>query len=64
MKLCDRKHSLGGADGILYVTKSSEVGPIGQMRVVNSDGSIASMCGNGLRTVARYLLEKHALTDA
>lgn len=34
------------------------------MRVVNSDGSIASMCGNGLRTVARYLLEKHALTDA
>lgn len=34
------------------------------MRVVNSDGSIASMCGNGLRTVARYLLEKHALTEA
>ncbi|EOI6974908.1 diaminopimelate epimerase [Listeria monocytogenes] len=64
IKLCDRKHSLGGADGILYVTKSSEVGPVGQMRVVNSDGSIASMCGNGLRTVARYLLEKHALTDA
>ncbi|ENI8831221.1 TPA: diaminopimelate epimerase [Listeria monocytogenes] len=64
IKLCDRKHSLGGADGILYVTKSSEVGSIGQMRVVNSDGSIASMCGNGLRTVARYLLEKHALTDA
>lgn len=64
IKLCDRKHSLGGADGILYVTKSSEVGPIGQMRVVNSDGSIASMCGNGLRTVARYLLEKYALTDA
>ncbi|EAC8434134.1 diaminopimelate epimerase [Listeria monocytogenes] len=64
IKLCDRKHSLGGADGILYVTKSSEVEPVGQMRVVNSDGSIASMCGNGLRTVARYLLEKHALTDA
>ncbi|PDL89711.1 diaminopimelate epimerase [Listeria monocytogenes] len=64
IKLCDRKHSLGGADGILYVTKSSEVGPIGQMRVVNSDVSIASMCGNGLRTVARYLLEKHALIDA
>ncbi|MBC2260075.1 diaminopimelate epimerase [Listeria sp. FSL L7-0091] len=64
IKLCDRAHSLGGADGILYVTKSNEAGPIGQMRVVNSDGSIASMCGNGLRTVARYLLEKHALTEA
>lgn len=22
IKLCDRKHSLGGADGILYVTKA------------------------------------------
>ena len=27
------------------------------MRVINSDGSEASMCGNGLRTVARYLAE-------
>ena len=28
------------------------------MRVINADGSEASMCGNGLRTVARYLAEK------
>ncbi len=28
------------------------------MRVINADGSEASMCGNGLRTVARYLSEK------
>ncbi|MDT0049700.1 diaminopimelate epimerase [Listeria cossartiae subsp. cayugensis] len=64
IKLCDRKHSLGGADGILYVTKSNQAAPIGQMQVVNSDGSIASMCGNGLRTVARYLLEKNGLSEA
>ncbi|MBF2628233.1 diaminopimelate epimerase [Listeria marthii] len=64
IKLCDRNHSLGGADGILYVTKSKQVGPIGRMQVVNSDGSVASMCGNGLRTVARYLLEKNELSEA
>lgn len=64
IKLCDRNHSFGGADGILYVTKSKQVGPIGRMQVVNSDGSVASMCGNGLRTVARYLLEKNGLSEA
>ncbi|MBF2363730.1 diaminopimelate epimerase [Listeria marthii] len=64
IKLCDRNHSLGGADGILYVTKSKQAGPIGRMQVVNSDGSVASMCGNGLRTVARYLLEKNELSEA
>ncbi|MBF2398570.1 diaminopimelate epimerase [Listeria marthii] len=64
IKLCDRNHSLGGADGILYVTKSKQAGPIGRMQVVNSDGSVASMCGNGLRTVARYLLEKNGLSEA
>ncbi|MBC1546897.1 diaminopimelate epimerase [Listeria sp. FSL L7-1435] len=64
IKLCDRNHSLGGADGILYVTKSKQVATIGRMQVVNSDGSVASMCGNGLRTVARYLLEKNGLSEA
>ncbi|PZG32759.1 diaminopimelate epimerase [Listeria ivanovii] len=64
IKLCDKTDDLGGADGILFVTKSSLPGTIGQMKVVNSDGSLASMCGNGLRTVARYLLEKHRLTEA
>ncbi|MBC1442254.1 diaminopimelate epimerase [Listeria seeligeri] len=64
IKLCDKTHAFGGADGILYVSKSSEAETIGQMKVVNSDGSLASMCGNGLRTVARYLLEKHHLAEA
>ncbi len=54
---------LGGADGILVVQKSSTPNTVAQMRVINADGSEASMCGNGLRTVARYLAEKHALTS-
>ncbi|WP_433742627.1 diaminopimelate epimerase [Falsibacillus pallidus] len=52
--LCDRKTSLG-ADGILFVMRSQHADA--RMRVFNSDGSEASMCGNGLRCVARYTSE-------
>lgn len=52
--LCDRNTNLG-ADGILFVLKSDHAD--GRMRVFNTDGSEASMCGNGLRLVARYLCE-------
>lgn len=52
--LCSRDTDLG-ADGILYVMKSEHAD--GRMRVFNSDGSEASMCGNGLRCVARYICE-------
>lgn len=50
---------LDGADGVLVVDESSHDNVLGQMRVINADGSEASMCGNGLRTVSRYLAEKH-----
>lgn len=52
--LCRRDSELG-ADGILYVMNSEHAD--GRMRVFNSDGSEASMCGNGLRCVARYICE-------
>lgn len=50
---------LDGADGVLVVNSSSHENVLGQMRVINADGSEASMCGNGLRTVSRYLAEKN-----
>lgn len=50
---------LGGADGLLVVDDGVHQNTLGRMRVINSDGSIASMCGNGLRTVSRYLCEKY-----
>lgn len=52
--LCDRKTSLG-ADGILFTMKSNHADA--KMRVFNADGSEASMCGNGLRCVGRYVCE-------
>jgi diaminopimelate epimerase len=53
--MCDR-HSELGADGVLYVMNSEQSDA--RMRVFNADGSEASMCGNGLRCVARYVCEK------
>jgi len=53
--LCNPSNE-SGADGILVVSESSQADY--QMRVYNADGSEASMCGNGLRCVARYVLEK------
>jgi len=52
--LCNRQSELG-ADGILFVMDSQNGD--GRMRVFNADGSEASMCGNGLRLVARYVCE-------
>lgn len=50
---------LGGADGLLVVDASENY--LGKMTVINADGSLAKMCGNGLRTVSRYLSEKFQL---
>lgn len=51
--LCDRQRGLG-ADGVLRVVRVD-----GQwfMDYRNADGSIAEMCGNGLRVFARYLVD-------
>ena len=61
--LCDRRRGLGG-DGVLRVVRSSEVSealPDGQaewfMDYRNADGSLAEMCGNGVRLFARYLVD-------
>lgn len=57
------KGLLNGADGLLLVEHSEVEKAIAKMRVINSDGSEASMCGNGLRTVARYLKETDNLSE-
>ncbi len=48
---CDRHFGVG-ADGIL-VPQLSEAADL-KMAYLNSDGSVAEMCGNGIRCLARY----------
>lgn len=59
--LCDKSNE-GGADGLLLVLPSDTADA--KMRVLNADGSEASMCGNGLRCVARYVCEKLGVEEA
>jgi len=52
INVCDRHFGIG-ADGILYSTPS-KVADI-KMNYNNADGSIAPMCGNGLRAFAHFV---------
>jgi diaminopimelate epimerase len=50
--ICDRRFGIG-ADGILYLERSQKADAT--MSILNSDGSVAEMCGNGIRCVAKHL---------
>jgi diaminopimelate epimerase len=52
--LC-KQHFSVGADGLIFACVS-DISDI-KMRIFNSDGSEAEMCGNGIRCFARYLYE-------
>jgi diaminopimelate epimerase len=54
-EICDRKFGVG-ADGLLILSKEG-VNTI-RMRIFNSDGSEAQMCGNGSRCAALYTGKK------
>src|SRR5262245_10439805 len=57
--LCDRRAGIG-ADGVLRVVRTraaSGGGPSWFMDYRNADGSVAEMCGNGIRVFARYLVD-------
>ncbi|OLT14878.1 diaminopimelate epimerase [Pseudonocardia sp. CNS-139] len=67
--LCDRRRGLG-ADGVLRVVRWAALGdgpePVPGvewfMDYRNADGSVAEMCGNGVRVYARYLEHAGLLT--
>ncbi|WP_318207521.1 diaminopimelate epimerase [Streptomyces sp. SJL17-1] len=61
-RLCDRRAGIGG-DGLLHVVRSAAHPEARHMAdeaewfmdYRNADGSVAEMCGNGVRVFARYL---------
>lgn len=54
IKLCDRHLGIG-ADGIITL-ENSKVADY-KMRIFNSDGTEAEMCGNGIRGLAKYIYD-------
>ncbi|MFA6431015.1 MAG: diaminopimelate epimerase [Candidatus Margulisiibacteriota bacterium] len=60
ISLCDRHFGIG-ADGILIVWPSEKSHY--RMQIINPDGSIAEMCGNGIRCFAKYVYETDKLKE-
>jgi diaminopimelate epimerase len=68
-RICDRRAGIG-ADGLIRVVRSAACG-VGDPRADgtewfmdyrNADGSLAEMCGNGVRVFAAYLLRANLIT--
>lgn len=60
VRLCDRHRGVG-ADGLLLVRRDPDGG--WRLVILNADGSRPEMCGNGIRCVARHLVEARGVTD-
>ena len=54
-KLCNRNFSIG-ADGLIIVNPDTDKADISWI-FYNSDGSVAQMCGNGMRCFSRYVYD-------
>ena len=53
-RICDRKNGVG-SDGLIKIIKKDSAW---FMDYANADGSVAEMCGNGIRVMARYLTDR------
>ena len=56
--LCDLKEGIG-ADGLILLEKTSSNSGNFKMRIINSDGSEAEMCGNGARCAAYFAFSQN-----
>ena len=52
--LCDRRFGVG-ADGVLLLLPPTSSGAQARMKVLNADGSVPEMCGNGLRCAVLHV---------
>lgn len=59
--ICDRHFGIG-ADGVILYSKSKIADC--KMRIFNGDGTEASMCGNGIRCLAKFMYENGYITKS
>ncbi|WP_019498730.1 diaminopimelate epimerase [Pseudanabaena sp. PCC 6802] len=57
IKWCDRNFGIG-ADGVIFLLPATDGQPGDyRMRIFNSDGSEPEMCGNGIRCLAKFMVD-------
>ncbi len=62
-RVCDRRRGIG-ADGVVTILPPRTPDAAAAMHIYNSDGSVAEMCGNAIRCVAKHLAERRGLGGA
>jgi diaminopimelate epimerase len=60
-QVCDRHFGIG-ADGVIRIAPGTAAAYFMDYR--NADGSVAEMCGNGVRVVGKYLADRELVPDA
>ncbi len=58
IQICDRHFGIG-ADGVIFLLPADSPSDADSfsMRIINSDGSEPEMCGNGIRCLAKFMLD-------
>jgi diaminopimelate epimerase len=57
-RLVSDRHTGVGSDGLILVAPPSVPGADVRMRMFNADGSESEMCGNGVRCVAKFAVDR------
>ena len=60
-RLCDRHRGIG-ADGLILLLRPTNGSADCRMAVYNADGSRPEMCGNGIRGLAKFALDRGLVT--
>src|SRR5213594_2646698 len=56
-RLCDRRRGIG-ADGLILLERAATDAADCRMTIYNNDGSRPEMCGNGIRGLAKFVLDR------
>jgi diaminopimelate epimerase len=62
-RLVSDRHRGVGSDGLIIIDSPGDPANHARMRMFNADGSDGEMCGNGIRCVAKYLVDR-GIADA
>jgi diaminopimelate epimerase len=61
-RLCDRHFGIG-ADGVILLLPARADDCAVRMRVINADGSVPEMCGNGVRCASLHIARARAIRE-